>query len=539
MQESRIEPAWRRPAPAARHVAKALYGWREPGWVFLAALVAAMPFILAAMLAPALLSLAPTVDVIAPIAGARAIADGAARLGEAASPFHSLLLLAADGMADAPGRVHLLAKAAAAMLVALPLAYIASARLPAAMTVLLAMALAAYTAAPFSGQAEVALAMFLTAALAFLGAPADESRGRAQIEGLLAGFMLAALWLSSAPFALAGFLALSACPFLTGKTGLRRYACALAVFAGLALAGEAFAPGLNLARAGAASAAFANGFALGGEGALGLGAVAASTAVVIFCAAVFGGGDHARGWAAGLALALIAFAAARIEGANAAPVFVFGAALAAFSVASPFYDGVFRDHDRASISVSAAAAALTMFWTAALALHGAGQFMLQHRAALEAPANIRSELALVQPGGPSIARWIEEGRFSTPEARELFALAPVDQSTMLLEAAAQARQLASHGMDVAILTGPDSACVIGGRRHCSASGVDAAIAAKVVLAPRLDLDPATTLAKGRSEALLYTEFRLAGQTPLWDVWVRRGATLPGELSLQKVAAVER
>ncbi len=526
MDESRFEAGWRRPAPMARRLAKLLYGWRTPGFAAFFALLAATPFMLAAALAPALLSLAPTVDLIAPIADARAIAGGAAPLNADPAPFYSLLLLAGDLFADAPGRIHLAAKALAAALVVAPLVYFSSVRFPAAMTALFAAAFAAYVAAPFSGREEIALALFLVAALAFVCAPADESRGRARLEGALGGAALFALWLSSPVFSLAGFIALSACPFLTGAEGLRRYACALLVFAALAAAGELISPGLNLVRAGAASGLFSDGVSIGGESAVALGGVAASSAIVIFCAAVFGGGEYARGWVAGLALVAVAFIAARLGGANPTPVFLVGAAVAALSVSSPFYDGVFRSHDRASTALAISAASLTLFWTAALAAHGAGQLVLQHRVAAEAPANIRAELALVQPGGPTIAKWVEEGRFSTPEARELFALAPVDQSAMLLEAAARAKKIASHGVDVAILTGADAACVIAEKRQCRADGEAAANAANVVFVPRLDLDPATAAAKGRSEALLYTEFRLAEQTPLWDVWVRRGANLP-------------
>ncbi|MEQ8935273.1 MAG: hypothetical protein RIE56_05735, partial [Amphiplicatus sp.] len=234
IDESRFEAGWRRPAPMARRIAKMLYGWRRPGPVVFLALLAALPFVLAAAFAPALLSLAPTVDLIAPIANARAVAGGAAPLSAEAAPFYALLLLLGDGFADAPGRIHLLAKAFAAALVVCPLVYFSSVRFPAAMSVLFAAAFAAYVAAPFSGPEEIALALFLVASLAFVCAPADDGAGRARAEGALGGVLLAALWLSSPAFALAGFIALSACPFLTGPTGLRRYVSALVVFVALA-----------------------------------------------------------------------------------------------------------------------------------------------------------------------------------------------------------------------------------------------------------------------------------------------------------------
>ena len=127
----------------------------------------------------------------------------------------------------------------------------------------------------------------------------------------------------------------------------------------------------------------------------------------------------------------------------------------------------------------------------------------------------------MQPEGPTIAQWLEEGRFSTSEARTLFALAPVDQSEVLLAAVAEARALSLDGHEVAILTGADAACVFVAKSNCFADGPAAAGAANVVLAPRLDLDPATVLAKGRAEGLLYSEFKLVNQSALWEMWVRR------------------
>ena len=268
----------------------------------------------------------------------------------------------------------------------------------------------------------------------------------------------------------------------------------------------------------------------GGEGAAGLSGVAVSAVVVLMTAIIFGGREHRRGWISAFGLGVAALISARIVGASAMPVFVMMAAIACFGVASPFYDGLFRNHDRASVSVALAAATLSLFWTCAIVVHSVGQFSLQYQAAKAAPENIRTELALVQPGGPTIARWVEEGRFSTPEAREFFALAPVDQSAMLLEAASRARELSAQGLDVAILTGGDTACVLAKRKLCHADGPAAATAANVVFVPRLDLDPATKEAKGRAEALLYTEFRLVDQTALWEVWVRRGSAAPASLT---------
>jgi hypothetical protein len=509
----------------------AAYSWQDPGWSFIWSVIAAIPFIIVALLAPALLSLSSTVDMIAPIAEARAVVAGQASLLDSETPFYLLMLMGADMFADAPGRIHLVAKALGAAMVAYPLAYFGSTRFPAIQAALLTGALASFVAAPFAGPAEFGLVLFLACALCFTAASADNGAGRARLEGLVAGAGLFALWLLNPVYSLAGFVALSACPFLSGRCGLSRYAATLTSFAALAALAEYLAPGINLARASAASGVLGVDAAFtGSEGAMGLGGVAVSAYVVLATAIIFGGREHMRGWISALGLGLIAFAAARIVGANAMPVFVMAAAIACFSVASPFYDGLFRSHDRASVSVALAAASLTLFWTVAITVHSVGQFSLQLQTTKLAPENIRTELALVQPGGPTIAQWIEEGRFSTPEAREFFALAPVDQSAMLLEAASRARVMTAQGMDVAILTGADTACVLANRRQCHADGPSAATAANVVFVPRLELDPATTEAKGRMEALLYTDFQLVDRTAFWEIWVRRGAAMPAGLS---------
>lgn len=521
-------PSWRRPAPRARAVTIALYSWRRPELVFILSMLAAAPFVLAALLSPALLSFSPTLDIIAPVADARAVASGHASLLDAASPFHLALLSAGDLFFDSPGRIHLAAKAFAAFLVAAPFAWFVAPRFPAAQGALLTAALAAFVAAPFSGPNDISLALFAVLAAAFLAAPGDEGRGRARLEGALAGAILLALWLSHPVFALLGFLALSACPFLSGRRGLDRYLVALAVMLALAAAAEAAAPGLNVARAQAASGAFsAAGGSLLKAGASANAAIAASTLIVLIAAAIFGGRDHARGWVTAALLLAVSVAAVRVADAQAAPLFVLAASIAAFSVASPFYDGVFRFHDRASIALAGSAAALTMFWTAAIVAQSAGQFALQLKTA-EATAG--AGLGVAQMNGQALAHWIGEGRLSPLEARNLLALAPVDQSAILVEAAERARILTREGLDVAILTGADSLCVLLDGRPCSADGPAAAKAAKVVFVPRIDFDAATAAAKGRSEAFLYTEFRRVEATPLWDVWVRRGVTLPGAFS---------
>lgn len=524
------EFTWRASAPRARSMAMILFSWREPGWVLLWSIGAASLFVAAAVFSPALLSLSPTVEMIGPIAEARAVVAGEADLATQDAPFHLMLLMAADIFVDAPGRVHLVAKAIGAALVFFPFAYLATTRFPALFAAIATAGLAAFVAAPFSGAAELGLAIFLICGLSFLSGSAEDSPGRARVEGALAGVLLAALWMLNPAFALIGFILLSACPFLTGRSGLWRYGAALCAFALAAGLMEIIAPGVNLARAVAAPEALQLQTLLkGGESAIGLGGAAYGALMVILSSAVFGGGAHWKNWASSCALMFAGLIAARLTGANALPVFAFAAGLACFSVSSPFYDGLFRDHDRASVATALTAAALTLFWTGAIAIHAIGQFSLQYQVAKAAPENIRSELALVQPGGPTIAKWVEEGRFSTPEAREFFALTPVDQSAMLLEAAARARVIAAEGLDVAFLTGADTACVLAEKRDCRADGPAAAHEASVVFVPRLDMDPKTAEAKGRAEVLLYTQFKIVERTALWDIWMRRDATAPAGL----------
>ena len=524
---------WRRPAPLARKATRLLYEWRDPKLVFFVSLLGAAPFLIAAGLAPALLSFASTIDMIAPIASARAVSTGAVDIQSVSEPLFLYLLLSADLFADAPGRVHLLAKMFAAAMVVIPLAWFLSVRLPVIQTVIVSAGVAGFVAAPFADTSELSLALFMTIALCFISAPAEASAVRARFEGGVSGVLLFALWMLSPLFSLAGFIALSACPFLGGRSGVMRYAFAMASFMLLAGAAEIAAPGLNFTRADAASALLSDvDLIKDGFGTASFIGVAASTAAVLFLSTVFGGGAHARGWGAALVFLGFSLTAAALAGASPWPLFIAASCIACFSTQSPFYDGVFRHHDRASIAVAGSAAALTTFWTLALTAQMAGQFVLQERVAKTAPEHIRTEFALVQPEGPTVAQWLEEGRFSTSEARVLFSLAPVDQSEVLLAAVAEARALTKDGHEVAILTGADVACIFIVESNCYADGTAAAGAANVVLAPRLDLDPATVLAKGRAEALLYSEFKLVNQSALWEMWVRRDAP-----SLQSLTAV--
>lgn len=518
---------WRADAPRARRAAMAIFSWREPGWSFLCAIGGAAIFVAAAVFAPALLSLSPTVDLIGPIAEARAVFAGEALLADQAAPLYLLLLAGADIFVDAPGRIHLVAKAMGAVLVVYAFASLAVTRFPALFAALATAALAAFIAAPFSGGAELGLALFLVSGICFLSMTADDSASRARFEGGLGGVVLIALWLLNPVFALIGFVMLSACPFLTGRFALWRYATALAMALFLAAGLELMAPGINAARAEAAPQFLSVSVLFhSSESAIGMGAAAYGALTVLFASAVFGGGAHWRNWTTAGGLMLAGLVAAKLTGANPFPVFALSAGLACFSVASPFYDGLFRDHDRASVATALTAAGLTLFWTGAILVHALGQFSLQHRLTLAAPENIRTEFALVQPGGPTVANWVEEGRFSTPEAREFLALTPVDQSAMLLEAADRARGITASGLEVAFLTGPDTACVIAARRACYADGPAAAKASNVVFVPRLEMDPKTTEAKGRAEALLYTQFKMVERTALWEIWVRRDEPTP-------------
>lgn len=517
--------AWRRPAPRARALTAFLYGWGRTRVTQGLMLAAALPFILAAALAPAMLSLAPTASVIAPIAEARAFLAGAVAAPAMSAPAYAGLLLAADMAADAPGRIHLVAKALAAAVIAIVALVLFPARLARPPAALLAAGLCGFVAAPFAGAEEFALALFLTLSVALLSPPARDSAARAIGEGGLLGAGFVMLWLASPAMPIAG-LAVAVLAIFHGKANLLRAIAAAVCFCLFAAALDLVSTGVNASRLATAAHAFA-GLTIDGAA---LGGAAISAAIVIFCAAVFGGREASRSWAGALGLLVAGLSAAQIAGVNAAPAFFAAASVAVFSIASPFYDGVFRAHDRASVALAASVAALSLFWAGAQAASAGGQLLFQLRAGGGAPADIRAELGLIQPGGLTLAQWITEGRFAAKDARDMLAMTPADQSAVLLDGAARAREIAGRGLDVAILTAADSACVIADRRPCRADGPAAAGAAKVVLVPRLDLDAATAAAKARAEVTLYTDFMFAGRTDLWDVWVRRGAALPADLS---------
>jgi hypothetical protein len=526
------EPHWRAPAPAARAATTFLYGWRDAGVASLVALAAATPAVLASLVAPALLTAAPTADLLSPIAEARAFASGGVDAASAASPFDLALILAADVFFEAPGRIHLGAKAFAALLAAAALAIFAAVRFSLLQTAFLAAATAAFVAAPFSGPQEGALALLAAVAVCFLCAPADRSRARAVAEGALGGVLLFTLWMSNAALALVGVLALSACPFLSGARGLFRYGAGFLSLLALVAAAELLSPGLASARAETAGAAFAAaGQGSGAKGVFDSAALAPAAFIAILVSAVFGGGDHRRCWMTAFSLLAFGWAAALIVGAAPAIFFVIATAIAVFSTASPFYDGVFRAHDRASIAISGAAGVISLGLALSLILQSTHQFVRQAQAAQSAPEAVLRAFAVVQPPELAVERWVEEGRFNTAEARRLFPLTPADQTAMLLEAAKQARALDEAGFETAILASGDIACVFAGRRDCATDGRTAAARAQVVLVPRFDLDAAGADGAGKAEALLYTEFRRFETTPRWDVWIRRGVALPEAFSL--------
>jgi hypothetical protein len=522
---------WRAPAPAARAATMALYLWRDAPLAAAIALGAALPAVIAALMAPALLSYSPAADLLAPIAEARAMASGSAPPSSVSAPFDLLLLLGGDLFFEAPGRIHLGAKAFAALIAAGLIACFASVRFSMAQAALLAAATAAFVAAPLSGPKEASFALMTAVAIAFLSAPAQETRLRAGLEGVLAGLVLVALWMSSAILALFAVAALSACPFLSGRRGFIRYAAAI-VAAGLCAAfAEVTAPGAAASRAATVTEALSDAGAAATVAAFDIAAPALSAMIVLLIAAIFGGREHTRNALTASALLAIGWAAALVAGAEPVLVFPFAAALAVFSTSSPFYDGVFRAHDRASIAVSGAAALLTLGLAASIFMQSTEQFVRQARAGAAAPDATVEAFAIVQPPERAIARWVAEGRFQTAEARALFPLTPADQSAMLIAAGAKARALADQGFEVAILAEGDIACVIAGRRDCARDGRAAAARAKIVFVPRIDLDAASAALKGRSEALLYTEFRKVDGTADWDIWVRRGELLPSTVAL--------
>ena len=521
-----------------RGVVGAFFAWRRASSSVVLSLIAMVPFIAAAIGAPALLSFAPTVEMLAPLAAAKAIAAHSEAIVHENAPFYLYLLMAGDMVSATPGGAHLIAKATGAGVVGGVYALVAARRMPVLWTIVSSAGIAAFVAAPFSGSAECALALYITLAMLVFTAPAIDTYGRALREGVLASAVLLALWLSDPAFAAIGIASMMFCPFWTGRFGVWRYVATGLSFAGTVAIIELIIPGFLAGRVGVILDALRSApmMLTSGSSVSTFGGVGVAAILVLLATAILGDAAHhkadapetgrGRSWLRALIFLAMSLFAARLSGAQTTPLFVIASAIAVFSTASPFYDAVWRRRDRASIALSGVVAGLAFFGATTLIAHGGGQFVMQARAAAAAPADIRAEFGMVHPGGPTIARWIEEGRFSTPEARELFALTPFDQSTMLLEAAVHARALEKNGHDVAILTAADTACIFSAARECRADGRAAADVASVVLVPRLDLEGATAAMKAKAEVLLYTEFKLTEKSALWEVWVRRGATTP-------------
>lgn len=520
-------PHWHAPAPAARAAATALFGWRDERTSVIAAVAAAAPAIAAALAAPALLTTTEIVDLIGPIADARALAAGDGEVLKSSSLFYLAMLSAADSIFATPGRILLGAKALSALIAATAVIAIACVRFPFAQTALLAASTAAFVAAPFSGVNETLLALLAAAAIAFVCAPAQSSKTRALAEGALGGGVLATLWMSSPALALIGAVALTACPFISGRGGFLRYAAAILVVGGLIASFELLFPGSIVARAETVTSTVnslrdhrisTSTFA---STEIGLGAC-----FVLVLAAVFGGATY-RGnvWTA-LAFLLFGAAGAAMVGANASLVFVFSAAIAVFSTSSPFYDGIFRAHDRASVAISGAVGVIALGLGALICMQAAEQFVLQARSTAPASEKNASPFAITKLTQKSNSHWIDDGRIIERELTPDESPEASDQARLLLNVAARVRTLDAAGFKVAILANSDIACVIVGNNDCSADGRTAAARANVVISPRLSLGAGGVSTKERLEGLLYSEFRRIEETPQWDLWVRRDVSLP-------------
>ena len=528
-RDTRSETAstWHAPAPRARSLAVRLYSWRGQPLSFWLSVLMAAPFIWATYHAPALLNIAPMLDKMAPLAEMRAVMQGQLGLSEIEAPFASLLLMLGAQFAESPGRIHLVSKMLAGLMVGVPLAFFAMGRLPVLHAALLVAGVVAFLTSPLSGVMDMGIAMLLALAVAFLAAAPKASGARAMIDGIFAGGLLYALWLLSSPMALSGFVLLSFCPFLSGDRGLARYLAVLLCFGVLSLIAELCAPGINMARAAAGDLILPNLSAIWSTPAgFGLNAVVVSAGMIVLAVLIFGGASSRAVWFSVATLMVLGFGAARLSGANPAPVFVVAILLACFCVRSPFYQGIFGQHDRASISLALLAAGLSVFWSLALIGNATRQFMMQHQLVAVSERAQYAQFGMVQPGGALFAKWVEQGRFSAREASAFLGPNMVDQMVMLQDAAGRVRAMSAQGVDVAILTAADTACLFSTARACHEDGTQAAAASNVIFVPRRHLEQASEDIKRSAEALLYTEFKLAEQTALWDIWVRRGTALP-------------
>ncbi|MEO0878075.1 MAG: hypothetical protein AAFY22_00035 [Pseudomonadota bacterium] len=552
-------PAGRRAAPRARALTKPLYQWSTFKAAMAASLIAVSPFLVAAFLAPALMTTAPAGDIIAPIARARAFADGALDLTLSPVPFQLLIFSLADMIAAAPGRIHLVAKAIVAALIALPLAFFAARRFSLPAAAAMTGVVAAGVLAPLAGAGAWTTGLLIAAATPMLTPPATGGARLAIGEGVLAGLLLFCLWLAAPVVWIAGLAALTAAPFLSGRAGPARYLAALMALLACAGAGELLAPGLAMARAEAGAALLTDG---GAWGMLLSGIVTgqmisteigaadglvASVGVVLFLAAVFGGSPAWRSWAAALGFLVIAVVAVGLAAAPFWPLLLCAAVIATFSTGSPFYDGVFDRPQPATVAIAGAAGALTLFWCAAFAVDAGRQFARQAELAERAPRDTLSALALipVTPAAPLTITALDASAAGKSVAGNRFGgnafggdgfngARRGDPSAILLAAAREAERWSQTGADVAILANADIACVISAPRRCFESGAAAAHAAAIVVAPRVALDALDGTAgedlsvggHATAEALLYTHFKKVSQNQFWDIWVRRGHANP-------------
>ena len=521
-------PEWRRPAPIARSIAVVLFGWSRPALVFLACIATLTPLILFAGLAPFFLSLSSTIELIGPIADARAASAGV-KSASATAPFYQFLLTLAERFAPTPGRIYLVAKAIAAILAAFPLAYFVAVRFPMVKAIAICIAVTAVIVAPFSGPSEIALAYFVVLAVGLLCPPTDESRNRAAFEGGLTAGLLFALWMLSPAFLVAGLLALLACTFLTGGNGLTRFASAFLSFVVIALLAELTSPGINVARTAALTGKLNGGLSGDSIMTTELAGGAISALVVLFTAVVFGGREHVKAWLVSGFFALGGVIACGYAGANPALVFIAAAGMAVFSMASPFYDGVFRVHDRASIAAAVAVATLSLFWTGLVAVQVIGQLHLQRQISASSDTLLSRDYAIVHAQGQrtmEIANGIGAAGVMLKRVQEM--PAQEGHTDALREVLARLRRLTNDGVSVALLTRADTACVLVAVRRCRSNGWDAANDANVVFVPRIDLEKGAKEIRAQSEALLYTDFTLAERMLFWDVWVRRDIAIAPE-----------
>lgn len=512
---------WRRPAPVARFVARALYGWQDGRVSIGFGALAALPFVAAAALAPALLSPAPTAELLSPVAAARGVATGAYALSDVMRPFAAVLALMGEAFADTPGRIHLAGKAAAALLLGAAFASVAAVRLPLAFVMAGAAALAAVIVAPAAGADDVAVAALAVILTTLLAPPPAIGRRRAQGEGMMSGVLLFGLWLAGPLFWLCACAALCATPFVAGRLSLLRHVATLIVFAAAIGAAELAAPGLFSARALTVSDFVRKAQMFSATASLSWSANAA--AIVIVMTLIFGGVEQARGWLIAAGVGAVGVVVETLGGVGAGPIFILAAALAAASTVSPFYDGIFRDHDRGSIAAATAAAALTLSASLASVAGSAAGLAEQARVAQTTDPEVRAALGLAAPPGSAFAEWIAARGGDTATADAAPALTAADQARVFALAFHAARQITARDGNVAILTAPDAACALRLTRVCRKDGLAAVTAADIVYSPRWRLDPATMAARQKSEAMLYTEFTRVEETPFWDVWRRRDA----------------